>query len=296
MNDIEKNMNEAARLERASLSSKRYSKGQYGFFNVTVLDIETGPQDASTVLSLSKPFKPFEPLGEFDSSQVKTGNLKDPSKIAEKIEAARIAHEEAKESALSKWEADKAEYEESLIERAPLSAVTGCVEAVGFLFPDGRKVVLRGSEKAILRRFWHLVAYARKRGRLAGWNLLAFDLRFILRRCMILGVKAPVEWSARYLPKGWTDLMLEFAAGAYGSDSMFALDCIAKAMGHEGKASNGVEGKTFWKHFRGNPDDRAKAIEYLFSDLEATRFVAEKIIGLAPIEQAEQPENIENEW
>ena len=59
--------------------------------NTLAFDIETWPADDAI---LAKFADPTPAPSAFDPAAVKTGNLKDPDKIAAKIEEARIAHEQ----------------------------------------------------------------------------------------------------------------------------------------------------------------------------------------------------------
>ena len=71
-----------------------------------VFDVETGPLAESELSALLPPFDPAE---------VKTGNLKDPAKIAEKLAEAEANHRR------------------DFIERAALDPLTGRVIAIGML-------------------------------------------------------------------------------------------------------------------------------------------------------------------
>src|SRR5476651_2330269 len=71
-----------------------------------VFDLETGPLAESELSALLPPFDPAD---------VKTGNLKDPAKIAEKIAEAEANHKR------------------DFIERAALDPLTGRVLAIGVI-------------------------------------------------------------------------------------------------------------------------------------------------------------------
>jgi len=111
-------------------------------------------------------------------------NYKDPEKIAAYI----------------------AEKQEGLLEKAALDVDLGSIVAIGYQRglagaawasvvgdqkPDGSLV----TEEELLREFW---AEARQaEGLLCGYNLLAFDFPFILRRTMALGVTPTVVLDTR---------------------------------------------------------------------------------------------------
>ena len=82
------------------------------FLQTIVFDVETGPLAESELSALLPPFDPAE---------VRTGNLKDPAKIAEKIAEAEANHRR------------------EFFDRAALDPLTGRVVAIGMLvFPEIR--------------------------------------------------------------------------------------------------------------------------------------------------------------
>ncbi len=208
-------------------------------------DIETGPQSESEVLRISGPFNP---------SKVKLGNLKDADKIAAKIEA------------------ERASYLADCIEAAPLSPLTGRVEAIGYKDDFGRFEAIAGDERDVLTDYWNRWSIVNHTGgQIYGWNFFGFDANFIWTRSMVLGVKVPAG-ARRRSANGFasfpsvTDLMVEFT----GAPNEYAkLDNVARAFGHSGK--NG-DGAMFWRLFR-ETATRAQALDYLANDLDMTHVV-----------------------
>src|SRR6185503_14813798 len=94
-------------------------------------DIETGPLPESELAALLPPFDPAE---------VKTGNIKDPEKIAAKIAEAEANHKR------------------DFMEKAALDPMSGRVVAIGLLYQDSGEfaVIAHDDEKQILYDFWHL--------------------------------------------------------------------------------------------------------------------------------------------
>ena len=93
-------------------SSLLTSQTKRNFMQTIVFDLETGPLAESELSALLPPFDPAE---------VKTGNLKDPAKIAEKIAEAEANHRR------------------DFIERAALDPLTGRVVAIGVMTFDARR-------------------------------------------------------------------------------------------------------------------------------------------------------------
>src|SRR3974377_2351197 len=79
------------------------------FVQTIIFDVETGPLAQSELSALLPPFDPAE---------VKTGNLKDPAKIAEKLAEAEVNHRR------------------NFFENAALDPLTGRVVAIGMLVFD----------------------------------------------------------------------------------------------------------------------------------------------------------------
>jgi hypothetical protein len=99
-------------------------------------DIETGPLPAEMLRELCPPYERPPHPGTFDPSTIKTGNLKDPAKIREKIAAAEAAHLQA----VASYDADcltgEQQHFAAFCEKAALDATTGHVVAIGLLLDD----------------------------------------------------------------------------------------------------------------------------------------------------------------
>ena len=233
-----------------------------------IFDIETG----------SLPDDEIERIApNFDESSVKVGNF-GIEKAIEKINSAKASHLN------------------QIREKAALHAEYGQVLAIGIKFADepsldpplGAKLTeeeveemrmetLLGDEEKILWTFWRyaLASYERGGEIWIGFNSNNFDLPFLLRRSMILGVKVPRQLTPmpRYWPgEFWIDLMDLWKAGDYRAT--ISLDRFCKASGLEGK--NG-SGKWFAQLLE---EDKEAAIKYLENDIEITAQLAEKALGV----------------
>ena len=143
---------------------------------ILFLDIETAANETA-VGNLPEPEPP--------------ANLKDPEKIR---------------AALEKKKAEQ-------VERAALDPDVGQIIAVALRrFPsEATNAVLVGDadvpdEAALLRVIWREIAACG--GRVAGYNIIGFDLPYILRRSFALGVQAPLALRvAKYQTEPITDLM-----------------------------------------------------------------------------------------
>ena len=143
-------------------------------------DIETGPLPEAELASM---------VPAFDPAEVKTGNLKDPDKVAAKIAEAEANHRR------------------EFIERAALDPLTGRVLAIGLLNWDTGefRVIAHEDEAAMLREFWETCRGEMGRlNEMIGFNSRAFDLPFLIRRSfkhrvpVPFGIRRGRYWGTRW--------------------------------------------------------------------------------------------------
>lgn len=224
-----------------------------------VFDVETGPLAESELLALLPPFDPAE---------VKTGNLKDPAKIAEKIAEAEANHRR------------------DFFDKAALDPLTGRVIAIGMLDleTDHFFIIGHDDEARTLREFWE--AARGDMGRinpLIGFNICNFDLPFLIRRSWKHRVAVPFGIRrGRY----WGDQVVDLRDAWQLGDRQArgSLDSIAKHLGVGAKlaapAANGeiktIKGGEFAGLWESNRD---LAEAYLRNDVELTAKVADVLVG-----------------
>ena len=210
-----------------------------------IFDIETGPL----------PRKDIERIApNFDADSVKTGNL-GVEKTIEKLNGLKAGHLDG------------------IIEKAALNAEYGETLAIG-IRRENHSDILIGPEEEIIADFWTRALDDFLGGvKWVGFNSNAFDLPFLLRRSLILGIKMPAGLvpHTRYWPDFWIDLMEVWKAGDYRAT--ISLDRMCKACGLEGKTGSG---KFFSVLFE---EDREAALDYLNNDLEITAKLAERVLA-----------------
>lgn len=213
-----------------------------------IVDIETGP-DTERAKAAMPPFDPAE---------VKVGNL-GPEKAAEKIAAAKASHE-------TDW-----------LDKAALRPETGTILAIGI---QGDKTTIlhvkeSKSEANMLKTFWELFTKSQTvNSQWAGWNILQFDLPFLVLRSRILGVQVPNGLrTGRYWNNSmFIDLMDEWLCGRSKNEVKCSLGYVSKALGVGEKSGDGSD---FAAAYHRNQE---KALDYLRNDLKLTSGVAE-ILG-----------------
>lgn len=211
-----------------------------------IFDIETGPLPESELAAMLPPFDPAE---------VKTGNIKDPDKIAAKVAEAEANHRH------------------DFLERAALNPLTGRVVAIGLLYPDSGEfhVIGHEDEAATLREFWDTTRGEMGRiHQMVGFNSNSFDLPFLIRRSW--KHRVPVPFGIRR-GRYWSDEMVDLRDDWQLGDRQArgSLDAIAKHLGVGAKTGSGADFAVLWQ------SDRAKAVEYLRNDLLLTVKVAEAL-------------------
>ena len=211
-----------------------------------IYDIETGALPETELAALLPPFDPAE---------VKTGNLKDPDKVAAKVAEAEANHRR------------------DFLEKAALDPLTGRVVAIGLLYPDSGEFVVIGhdDEAATLREFWEVCRGEMGRiNEMVGFNSNGFDLPFLIRRSW--RHRVPVPFGIRR-GRYWSDEMVDLRDAWQLGDRQArgSLDTIAKHLGVGAKNGNGADFAALWQ------SDREKATEYLRNDLQLTARVAEAL-------------------
>lgn len=208
--------------------------------NSIIFDIETSALSA-------------EELQLFMPIEWALGNIKDPQKVAAAIEAKQKA-----------W-----------LDDAALSALTGRVLAIGLYISDTFVLVSEpATEAQMLHEFWDAVRGNGELHRLAGFNILSFDLPFLMRRSWKLGVEVPpaVRSCVRgrwYWSENIIDLREVWQCGDRQAEG--SLDTIAKHLGIGAKTGKGSEFSALWH------SDREKAIAYLKNDVMLTAGIAKKL-------------------
>ena len=218
-----------------------------------IFDVETGPLAEGELSALLPPFDPAE---------VKTGNLKDPAKIAEKLAEAEVNHRR------------------NFFDNAALDPLTGRVVAIGMLVfdelseagpaMDSGKCVIIGhdDEPRTLREFWRYTqAEMGRMNPIIGFNIFTFDLPFLFRRSW--KQRVPIPFGLRR-GRYWGDQVIDLRDAWQLGDRQArgSLDSIAK---HLGVGAKNGDGKAFAELWR---SDRAKAEAYLRNDLELTAKIA----------------------
>jgi predicted PolB exonuclease-like 3'-5' exonuclease len=206
----------------------------------------------------------IETIGNMDAvvlmpdPEVKTGNVKDPAKIAAKVAEAKAAQ----------------------MEKAALDSLTAriiCYAAVGEVGGELKEVAATVSEagdadeRELVQGIMEMLGTEELR--LVTWNGIGFDLPMIYKRALILGVDpgnfgAPPlsAWTKRYSTDRHYDLMQIW--GGWNSGQFAKLDTVAGLILCE-KKTEGIDVSTFAEVMK-SKEGRDKIAEYCLQDTRLT--------------------------
>lgn len=201
-------------------------------------DVETAPLPETDISHLAPKFEA-------------PANYKDPEKIA----------------------ANLAEQKKAWLERGALSPLTGSVAAIGMIIEDKPICIFTNEpsqpEPVLLAAFWDTFRTEQDRARFIGFNILRFDLPFLMRRSWKLGVPVPVGVRhGHYFSDTFLDLMEVWQLG--NREERISLDQLCKYLGVGAKSGSGAD---FYKL------PRAQQEIYLTHDLKLTHDCARKLLG-----------------
>jgi 3'-5' exonuclease len=141
---------------------------------------------------------------------------------------------------------------------------------------DARRGVFHGDERITLTEFWlRLKTFRPNIDRIVGHNIYDFDLKFILKRSVVHGVRPTVDLSfARYRNQPIFDTMYEWERWSYGSKA--SLETLARALGFESSKQNGVNGSQIHSLFEAG--EHRVIHDYCLKDVELTRAIYKRMV------------------
>jgi len=146
----------------------------------------------------------------------------------------------------------------------------GRIFCIGYAVDTKPADCISGDEKEMIEKFWGL---AKDADLFIGHNVMDFDLKFIYKRSIILGVRPSRDLSfARYRSNPIFDTMHEWEKW---SGKGTGLHRLTLAMGLASPKEEGIDGSQVYDYFLAGKTD--KIIEYCKRDVEATRKVYNKI-------------------
>lgn len=229
-----------------------------------VFDIETIPlQDASLIAELKA--EHFAKLPEIMAAVKAPGNYRDEAKIAEYVASERAKIEAGHGAEFDEWHL-KTSFDGGLGQACCIGFAVDDAPAFCYYVKDSSAA----EERQMFEAFFSHILDARSIGdRLVfiGHNSNAFDIPFIWKRCIVLGVEPPMFFPRDPKPWGESTFDTMIAWNGVGSRAGGSMDRICKILGLPGKG--GMDGSQVWPMFQAG---RIKEIAaYCAGDVERTR-------------------------
>jgi len=141
---------------------------------------------------------------------------------------------------------------------------------------DARQEAFHGDERVILTEFWRRMKSFRPNiDRIVGHNIYDFDLKFILKRSIVHGVRPTVDLSfARYRNQPIYDTMCEWERWSFSS--RVSLDTLARALNLESSKQDGVNGSQIFNLYQAG--EHRKIRDYCLKDVELTRAIYKRMV------------------
>lgn len=194
----------------------------------------------------------------------------------------------SKDAMIAKWEARFREEKAAAVaeqewRKTSFDGGRGQLAVFGLAFEDEAPLALWSGdyvrdEAAILREAFGLMERFHRsnnmhRPCIVGHNHIAFDLRFIWHRAVILGVKPPIWWPHNARP--WdTDVVFDTMAQWAGIGNRISMVNLCAALGIPGK-TEGMDGSQVWDAVK---DGRiAEVADYCKGDVRRTRDIYRKM-------------------
>lgn len=173
---------------------------------------------------------------------------------------------------MRKWEdVEKPKKLEKALEKTSLSGDFGQILCIACIKekPDGiEKKIFQGDEKGMLREFWE---FCRDVTLFVGHNILDFDLKFIMKRCIIHGIKPSIPINfARYRHDMVFDTMWEWEKWS----GRISLDKLAYVLSLPTSKTT-MDGSQVYKYYKQGRID--EICEYCMRDTELVRKIYRKV-------------------
>ena len=203
---------------------------------------------------------------------IETIPAQDPAVKAEIAAGIQAPAQYKKPESINAWLEENREAEtEAAWLKTSFDGGVGQVVCIGFAIGDGQAHsysvddLSRDAERKVLQDFFCAVLDA-GHCTFVGHNLIGFDLPFVWKRCMVLGIKPPVTFPRS--PKPWSELvqdtMLLWDSAQRAGGSM---DRLCRLLGIPGKGD--ISGADVWPLVQAGKLEEVAA--YCRADVERTR-------------------------
>jgi hypothetical protein len=201
------------------------------------------------------------------------------------LEGIRPPGQYKKPESIQKWIDENADnMAAEAYHKTGLHGISGEICSIAWALGDSEpKSLLRGpaeSEDGLLNAFFNQVDeqktelaghLGQARLRWIGHNIIGFDLRFLLQRCILREVRPEFHIPAN--ARHGTDQVYDTMVGWCGWKGFISQDALAKAMGLKGK--EGIDGSMVWDLYQMGEYDRIE--EYNRDDVTTVRDIYKRM-------------------
>lgn len=192
-----------------------------------------------------------------------------------------------KDAMISKWEAEfsstkAVEVAEQAWRKTSFDGGAGCIAVASIAIDDDPPIRFfsdswQSNEQLILMDLFETLSQSydpsvMTRPCFIGHNHIAFDLPFIWKRAIILGIRPP-----SFLPRSprpWdSDIVFDTMTQWAGTGNRISMDALCSALGIPGK--DGMDGSQVWDYVRDGKI--AEVAEYCAADVERTRAIYKRL-------------------
>lgn len=182
-----------------------------------------------------------------------------------------------KQESIDLWMTENAEKKaRELLSKTSLDGATGHVCSIGWAINDGyvhiEHAETLGEEAEILNKFFRAVP--KRDAILVGHNILGFDIPFLLKRAVILGVELPSDLTFPRDPKPWSNGVFDTMTAWEGARGMISMNRLCGQLGIVGKEDfDGSMVADAWSE-----GHHMRIAEYCDSDVRRTRRIHQKFL------------------
>ena len=220
---------------------------EYGFSDYLYFDIETIPDQREGILE------------SYREKVTPPGNIK-------------------KQESIDIWMAENSEKAAiDMLAKTSFDGGAGHVCTIGWAVNDGAVQVEHaedvGEEKDILRAFFKAVPP--RDVTLVGHNIFGFDVPFLLKRAVVLGVELPSEWAFPRDPKPWSKGIFDTMTAWAGARDKISMNRLCGILGIVGKS--GFDGSMVAEAWAAG--DHLTIAHYCDDDVRRTRAIHQKFLA-----------------
>jgi len=185
-----------------------------------------------------------------------------------------------KPESIAEWMAENADrVAQDQMDKTGLDPAYGHICTIAWAVGDGdiyhRHITDTRNECELLAAFFdEMPAETWAKPRFVGHYISGFDIRFILCRAVVLGVKIPVVFPRD--PKPWSDSVFDTMTAWAGARDRISMDNLCAALGIPGKG-DGLDGSQVGQAWKNGRHDEIAA--YCRDDVERTRAIHRKFIA-----------------